>query len=287
VHKLGFADLQSFTAAIKANPKLHPTSADALLAIYKGYIAQMQSRLPQLFGTLPKARLEVIAMPDYMAPNQPQAFYDQGTPDGKRPGQVDINTYHLADRSLSDVEAVAYHEGIPGHHLQISIQQELTGLPAFRLQAYYTAYTEGWGLYSERLGKEIGFYQDPYSDYGRLEADMWRAIRLVVDTGVHSQHWTRQQMVDYFHQYSSLDETNIQSEVDRYIAWPAQALGYKMGQLKILELRNRAKSSLGPKFDIKAFHDVVLDSGALPLDVLETQVNVWIQSQLAAQKPAP
>jgi uncharacterized protein (DUF885 family) len=287
VHKLGFADQSSFTAALKANPKLHPASADALLATYRGYIAQMQPRLPQLFGTLPKAKLEVVAMPDYMAPNQPQAFYDQGTPDGKRPGQVDVNTYHFADRSLADVEAVAYHEGIPGHHLQISIQQELTGLPAFRQQAYYTAYTEGWALYSERLGKEIGFYQDPYSDYGRLEADMWRAIRLVVDTGVHSQHWTRQQMVDYFHQYSSLDETNIQSEVDRYIAWPAQALGYKMGQLKILELRDRAKTALGPKFDLRAFHDVVLDSGALPLDVLEAQVNAWIQSQLPAQKPAP
>jgi uncharacterized protein (DUF885 family) len=287
VHKLGFADQQSFNAALKANPKLHPTSADALLVTYKGYIAQMQSRLPQLFGTLPKARLEVVAMPAYMAPNQPQAFYDQGTPDGKRPGQVDINTYNFADRSLADVEAVAYHEGIPGHHLQISIQQELTGLPAFRQQAYYTAYTEGWALYSERLGKEIGFYQDPYSDYGRLEADMWRAIRLVVDTGVHSQHWTRQQMVNYFHQYSGLDETNIQSEVDRYIAWPAQALGYKMGQLKILELRDRAKTALGPKFDLKAFHDVVLDSGALPLDVLETQVNTWIQSQLPTQKPTP
>jgi len=287
VHQLGFADQVSFTAALKANPKLHPTSTDTLLATYKGYIAQMQSRLPQLFGTLPKAKLEVVAMPDYMAPNQPQAFYDQGTPDGKRPGQVDINTYHFADRSLTDVEAVAYHEGIPGHHLQISIQQELTGLPTFRQQAYYTAFTEGWALYSERLGKEIGFYQDPYSDYGRLEADMWRAIRLVVDTGVHSQHWTRQQMVDYFHQYSSLDETNIQSEVDRYIAWPAQALGYKMGQLKILELRDRAKTALGPKFDLKAFHDVVLDSGALPLDILEAQVNAWIQSQLPVQKPAP
>jgi uncharacterized protein (DUF885 family) len=221
-------------------------------------------------------------MPAYMAPNQPQAFYDQGTPDGKRPGHVDVNLYNWADRSLSDVEAVAYHEGIPGHHLQISIQQELTDLPEFRKQAYYTAYTEGWALYSERLGKEIGFYQDPYSDYGRLEADMWRAIRLVVDTGVHSQHWTREQMVDYFHEHSTLDETNIQSEVDRYIAWPGQALGYKMGQLKILELRDRAKTALGPKFDLKAFHDVVLDSGGLPLDVLEKQVNAWIATQRAA-----
>jgi uncharacterized protein (DUF885 family) len=279
VHQFGFTDLKTFAPALKTNPKEHPASADALLDAYKGYIAQMQPHLPELFGKLPKEKLEVIPMPSYMAPNQPQAFYDQGTPDGKRPGHVDVNLYNWADRSLSDVEAVAYHEGIPGHHLQISIQQELTDLPEFRKQSYYTAYTEGWALYSERLGKEIGFYKDPYSDYGRLEADMWRAIRLVVDTGVHSQHWTRQQMVDYFHQHSTLDETNVQSEVDRYIAWPAQALGYKMGQLKILELRERAKTALGPKFDLKAFHDVVLDSGALPLDVLEKQVDTWIASQ--------
>jgi uncharacterized protein (DUF885 family) len=289
VHQLGFTDLKSFAAALKANPKEHPASADALVASYKGYIAQMQPRLPELFGRLPKAKLEVIPMPAYLGPNQPQAFYDQGTPDGKRPGHVDVNTYNFADRSLADVESVAYHEGIPGHHLQISIQQELPDLPPFRQQGYYTAYTEGWALYSERLGKEIGFYQDPYSDYGRLEADMWRAIRLVVDTGVHSQHWTRQQMVDYFHDHSTIDETNVQSEVDRYIAWPAQALGYKMGQLKILELRDRAKTALGPKFDLKAFHDVVLDSGALPLDILEQQIDAWIASQSASpsstQKP--
>jgi uncharacterized protein (DUF885 family) len=282
VKKLGYADLASFDAALKANPKEHPSSAAALLATYKGYIDQMQPKLPQLFGHLPKAKLEVVAMPDYMAPSQPQAFYDQGTPDGKRPGNVDVNLYHFADRSLSDVEAVAYHEGIPGHHLQISIAQELTSLPEFRRQAQYTAFTEGWGLYSERLGKEVGFYQDPYSDYGRLETDMWRAIRLVVDTGVHSQHWTRQQMVDYFHAHSTLDETNVQSEVDRYISWPAQALGYKMGQLKILELRDRARTALGPRFDLRAFHDAVLDSGALPLDVLDTEIDRWIKVQQEA-----
>jgi uncharacterized protein (DUF885 family) len=285
VHKLGFSDLKAFSVALKANPKEHPASADALIAAYKGYIDQMQPRLPELFGRLPKAKLGVVPMPAYMAPNQPQAYYDQGTPDGKRPGNVDVNTYHWADRSLAGVEAVSYHEGIPGHHLQISIQQELTGLPAFRQQGYYTAFTEGWALYSERLGKEIGFYQDPYSDYGRLEADMWRAIRLVVDTGVHSQHWSRQQMVDFFHEHSAMDDTNIESEVDRYIAWPGQALGYKMGQLKILELRDRAKAALGAKFDLKAFHDVVLDSGALPMDILEQQVNAWIENQRATPKP--
>jgi uncharacterized protein (DUF885 family) len=279
VHKLGFADLKSFSAALKTNPKEHPVSADALIDDYRGYIAQMQPKLPELFGRLPKAKLEVVQMPAFIEKDQAAAFYDQGSADGKRPGRVDVNTYNFAERSLAPVEAVSYHEGIPGHHLQISIAQELTGLPEFRKQSYYTAYTEGWALYSERLGKEIGFYQDPYSDYGRLEADIWRAIRLVVDTGVHSQRWTRQQMVDYFHEHSAIDDTNIQAEVDRYIAWPGQALGYKMGQLKILELRDRAKTALGPKFDLKAFHDEVLDSGALPMDVLEQRVDAWIAAQ--------
>jgi uncharacterized protein (DUF885 family) len=279
VHKLGYADLKSFSAALKANPKMHPTSKEALLDAYKSNIAQMQPKLPGLFGTLPKAKLEIVPVPAYIEKDQAAAYYNPGSQDGKRPGRVYVNTYNFADRSLAPVEAVSYHEGVPGHHLQISIAQELTGLPEFRKQSYYTAYTEGWGLYSERLGKEIGFYQDPYSDYGRLEADIWRAIRLVVDTGVHSQHWTRQQMVDYFREHSAIDETNIQAEVDRYIAWPGQALGYKMGQLKLLELKQRAQTELGPKFDIRAFHDVVLDSGALPLDVLERRVDAWIATQ--------
>jgi uncharacterized protein (DUF885 family) len=279
VHKLGFADLKSFSAALKTNPKEHPASKEALLGAYRSYIAQMQPKLPGLFGTLPKAQLEVMAVPAFIEKDQAAAYYNQGSPDGKRPGRVNVNTYNFAERSLAPVEAVSYHEGIPGHHLQISIAQELTGLPEFRKQSYYTAFTEGWALYSERLGKEIGFYQDPYNDYGRLEADIWRAIRLVVDTGVHSKHWTRQQMVDYFHDHSAIDETNIQAEVDRYIAWPGQALGYKMGQLKILELRQRAQAALGSKFDLKAFHDVVLDSGALPLDVLEQRVDEWIATQ--------
>ena len=284
VHQLGFADLKSFRAALAANPKDHPQSKEALLDAYKGYIAQMQPRLPELFGRLPKAPLEVVPMPAFAEKESPMAYYYAGTADGSRPGRVNVNLYNFSERALHSVEVVAYHEGVPGHHLQISIAQELTGLPEFRKYQDYTAFTEGWGLYSERLGKEIGFYKDTYDDYGRLEADMWRAIRLVVDTGVHSQHWTRQQMVDYFHDHSALDETNIQSEVDRYIAWPAQALGYKMGQLKILELRDRAKTALGAKFDLKAFHDEVLDSGALPMDVLEKRVDAWIASQTATQK---
>jgi len=278
-NKLGFADLKSFNAALKANPKEHPASKEALLDAYRGYIAQMRPKLPELFGTLPKAQLEVMPVPAYIEKDQAAAYYERGSLDGKRPGRVFVNTYDFQNRSLADVEAVAYHEGLPGHHLQISIAQELTGVPEFRKEQHYTAYVEGWGLYAERLGKDVGFYQDPYSDYGRLEADIWRAIRLVVDTGVHSQHWTRQQMVDYFHAHSNIDEADVQAEVDRYIAWPAQALGYKMGQLKILELRDRAKKELGPKFDIRAFHDEVLDSGALPLDVLEQRVDAWIAAQ--------
>jgi uncharacterized protein (DUF885 family) len=279
VKKLGFQDIKSFSAAMKTNPRLHPVSKEALLDAYKGYIAKMQPRLPELFGTLPKAKFEVLPVPAYIEKEQAPAYYNPGSQDGTRPGRIYVNTYNFAQRSLASVEAVSYHEGIPGHHLQISIAQELTGLPSFRKQEYFTAYTEGWGLYSERLGKDIGFYQDPYSDYGRLEADIWRAIRLVVDTGVHSKHWTRQQMVDYFHEHSAIDEPSIQAEVDRYIAWPGQALGYKMGQLKLLELRQKAQTALGPKFDLKAFHDVVLDSGALPMDLLEKQVDAWIAAQ--------
>ncbi len=284
IRKLGFADLKTFGAALKADPKQHPQSKQQLLDLYSNYLAAMKPKLPELFGRLPKAPLEVIAMPDAIAPGSPPAYYDQGSADGKRPGHVDVNLLNFSDRLLTNVEVISYHEGIPGHHLQISIGQELTGLPEFRKQYNNTAYAEGWALYSERLGKEIGFYKDPYSDYGRLEADMWRAIRLVVDTGVHSQHWTRQQVIDYFHENSAIDEPTVQSETDRYIAWPGQALGYKMGQLKILELRKRAQTALGPKFDLKAFHDEVLDSGALPMDVLDKRVDAWIESKLAAQK---
>lgn len=274
--KLGFSDLKAFGAALKTNPKLHPASGDALLAAYRGYINGMSPKLPELFGRLPKAPLEVVRVPEYAEKDQAAAYYEQGSPDGKRPGRVNVNLYNAKERSLAGVEAVSYHEGIPGHHLQIALSQEMTGVPEFRKQSYYTAYTEGWALYSERLGKEIGFYQDPYSDYGRLEADIWRAIRLVVDTGVHSQHWTRQQMIDFFHDHSAIDETNIQAETDRYIAWPGQALGYKMGQMKILELRAKSEKALGAKFKLKDFHDLVLGAGALPMDTLEARVDAWI-----------
>lgn len=281
--KLGFKDLPAFRASLKTNPRLKPASADALLAAYRGYLTPMQAKLPSLFGTLPKAPFEVVPMPDFLAKTAPPAYYTAGTPDGSRPGRLLIDTYNATDRNLYAVEAIAYHEGIPGHHLQLSLSRELKDIPDFRKFAGYTAFTEGWGLYAEHLGKDVGFYQDPYSDYGRLEADIWRAIRLVVDTGVHSQHWSRDQMVQYFHDHSNIDETTVQSEVDRYVAWPGQALAYKIGQMKILELRDRAQKVLGSKFDIRAFHDQVLDAGPLPLDVLELRIDQWI----ASRKNAP
>jgi uncharacterized protein (DUF885 family) len=282
--KLGFQDLKSFQASLKSNPKLKPTSREQLLDTYRGYLGPMQAKLPQLFGRLPKAPFEVRPVPDYLEKNSATAYYQPGTPDGSRPGRLFIDTYNFADRNLYDVEGIAYHEGLPGHHLQISISRELQGVPEFRKFGGYTAFAEGWGLYAEQLGKDVGFYKDPYSDYGRLQGDIWRAIRLVVDTGVHSKHWTRQQMVDYFHDHSSIDETDVQAEVDRYIAWPSQALAYKIGQLKILKLRDQAKKELGDKFDIRAFHDQVIDSGALPLEVLDQRITNWIATQKSGSK---
>jgi uncharacterized protein (DUF885 family) len=279
--KLGYKDVASARAGLKADPRSKGATADQLLAAYRGYLTPMQAKLPEIFGRLPKAPFEVVKVPDYLEKTSAPAYYEPGSPDGKRPGRLFIDTYNAADRNLYGVESVAYHEGIPGHHLQISIAQELENTPEFRKFNYYTAYTEGWALYAERLGKDLGFYKDPASDFGRLEADNWRAIRLVVDTGVHNKHWTREQMVQFFHDHSAIDETSIQAETDRYVAWPAQALAYKIGQLKILELRDRAHKALGAKFDLRAFHDQVIDAGALPLDVLESQIDGWIASQKA------
>ncbi|HEY3705628.1 MAG TPA: DUF885 domain-containing protein [Terracidiphilus sp.] len=277
--KLGFKDLASFRASLKDNPKLKPASPQALLDAYQGHVNEMQAKLPQLFGRLPKNKLEVVRMPEYLEKTAPPAYYDPGSPTAGRPGHLWVNLYNVPNRSLLNVEAISYHEGLPGHHLQFSIAQEQEGVPEFRKHDEYTAFVEGWALYSEQLGKDIGFYEDPYSDFGRLDADMWRAIRLVVDTGVHAQHWTRQQMVDYFHEHSSLDEPTVQSEVDRYIAWPAQALAYKAGQMKILELRARARKTLGTRFELPAFHDQVLDAGAMPLDMLELRIDAWVAAQ--------
>jgi uncharacterized protein (DUF885 family) len=286
VHSLGFTDLKSFHEALLTNPKEHAQSGEQLLALYKHYADQMQVKLPTLFTKLPKTPLAVVPMPGYSSADQVPADYQQGTADGSRPGWIRVNISNADKRLLTQVEAIAYHEGVPGHHLQISLAQEQIDLPEFRRYLDFTAYTEGWALYSERLGKEVGFYTNPYSEYGRLENEMWRAVRLVVDTGVHYKHWTRQQMVDYFHAHTAMDEINVQTEVDRYIAWPGQALGYKIGQLKILELRARAQQQLGAQFDIRRFHDLVVEGGALPMDVLEQRVNEWIATQKGSPSPA-
>ncbi len=284
--KLGFADLPAFRESLKTNPKLIPTSREQILERYRSYIGQMEPQLPKLFGLLPKTRVEVRPTQEYREKEAPGAEYAQGTPDGSRPGIIFVNTGDFKHRTLTDAESTAYHEGVPGHHMQISIAQTLPELPAFRQQAGYSAYAEGWALYSEKLGKEIGFYQDPYSDYGRLSDEMLRAIRLVLDTGVHYKHWTRQQMVDFFHAHSSEDEPDLQAETDRYIAYPGQALAYKLGQLDILKLRARAQSELGAKYDIRAFHDEILNGGALPLDVLDARVTSWIAAQKSGKAAA-
>ncbi len=278
--KEGFADLASYRASLKTNPKYIPTSAEQILDDFRRYIAQMEPKLPGLFNLLPKSPVTVEAIPAFQS--AAATHYVTGTPDGKRPGRVVVATSNFAERSLINDEAIAYHEGVPGHHMQLSVQQQLTGLPQFRLHSLgFNAYVEGWALYSEQLGKEIGFYQDPASDYGRLSSELFRAVRLVVDTGIHAKGWTRDQVVDFMRKSGAVDEPTIQSETDRYIAWPAQALSYKLGQLKIRELRERAKKVLGPKFDIRSFHDEMLNGGTLPLDLLEARTDKWIAKQKA------
>ncbi|MGA8267966.1 MAG: DUF885 domain-containing protein, partial [Candidatus Acidiferrales bacterium] len=276
--KQGFADLASYRASLKTNPKYTPTSAEQILEDFRHYIAQMEPKLPELFTLLPKSPVTVEAIPAFQA--AAATHYVTGTPDGKRPGRVVVATSNFAERSMIGDEAIAYHEGIPGHHMQLSVQQQLTGLPKFRLHGLnFTAYTEGWALYAEQLGKDAGFYQDPNSDYGRLSSELFRAVRLVVDTGIHSKGWTRDQVVDFFRKSGAVDEPTILSETDRYISWPAQALAYKLGQLKFRELRARAQTELGPKFDLRAFHDEMLDGGTLPLDLLDARTNEWIARQ--------
>jgi len=280
--KLGFQDLKAFRASLKDNPRSYAKSPEDILQRYRGYIDQMRPELPKLFGLLPKTPVEVREMQAFRAKEAAGADYQQGTPDGSRPGVVWVNTSDYQHRDMLSAESTAYHEGIPGHHMQISIAETLPDLPDFRKYNFNSAYAEGWALYSERLGKDIGFYKDPYSDYGRLNDEMLRAIRLVLDTGVHYKHWTRQQMVDFFHEHSSVAESDLQAETDRYIAWPGQALAYKLGQLEILKLRERAEHELGSSYDIRAFHDEILNGGSLPMDVLDARVTAWIKSQKTA-----
>jgi uncharacterized protein (DUF885 family) len=273
--KAGAADGRTYRNMVLKDPKYMAKSREQILNAYREYIARMEAKLPQLFGRLPKAKLIVTSVPEYMEKENPTQ-YITGTPDGARPGQVWVNTYDPTHHNIDEDESTAYHEGIPGHHMQIAIALELQNQHPFHRGLFFSAFDEGWALYAERLGKEVGFYQEPASDLGRLQSEIFRAVRLVVDTGVHAKHWTREQMVQYFKEnYGDPSE----AEVDRYIAWPGQALGYKLGQLQIIELREKAQAELGTKFDIKAFHDEILGAGPLPLEVLEARVRRWIESQ--------
>jgi uncharacterized protein (DUF885 family) len=276
----GFADLESFRNKVENDPKYRPTSEQSIVDDFSKYIAQMEPKLPLLFNNIPKAPVTVEAIPDFQ--KAAATHYQTGTPDGKRPGRVSVAVSDYTKRSFINDEAVAYHEGVPGHHMQLSVQQTLTGLPEFRKHGGNSAYTEGWALYAEQLGKEVGFYQDPGSDYGRLRSELFRAVRLVVDTGIHDMNWTRDQVVDYMRKSHAIDEPTIQSETDRYISWPAQACSYKLGQLKIRELRARAQQQLGTHFDVRTFHDEILSGGSLPLDLLDARLNRWITGQLPA-----
>ena len=285
-NQFGYKDLKSFNDSLQTNPKVHVHSRQEILDLYQKYLDQMYTKLPAMFGRLPKAKLQVMSIEEFHE-KQASTHYVQAAQDGSRPAHIMVNTGNFEKGTTIDFETTAYHEGVPGHHLQIAIAQELPQLPPFRQNEYYTAYTEGWALYSERLGKEVGFFQDPYSYYGHLDDDMLRAIRLVVDTGFHYKHWTRQQVVDFFHDHSAIDEADVQSETDRYIAWPAQALGYKVGQLEILKLRQYAKDQLGDKFSLSNFHDEVLGAGALPMDVLSARIHEWVTAQKVSASVPP
>ncbi|SEH19753.1 Uncharacterized conserved protein, DUF885 familyt [Sphingopyxis sp. YR583] len=278
--KVGFkGTLQQFFAHLRTSPQYFYTTREAYLADVDAKVKAMEARLPAFFNTLPKAALQVKAVEAFREKSAGKAFYSSPSPDGSRPGIYYVNLFDLRDMSKTELEALAYHEGVPGHHLQRAVQTELTGLPAFRRFGGFTAYTEGWGLYTEELGKDMGFYTDPYSDFGRLGMELWRACRLVVDTGIHDKRWSREQAIKYLKDNTPNPDGDIEKAIERYIVYPGQATAYLIGKLKIMELRGRAQAALGDKFDFRTFHDVVLESGPVPLDVLERRVDVWIAAQ--------
>ena len=272
-------DLRGFLDALRADPAQYYTEPAALLEGYRAIEARVAAAMPLLFARMPRTGFEIRPVEAFRAAAEAAGSYEPGSADGRRPGVFYVNTHDLAARPKYAMEALYLHEAIPGHHYQISIAQETDGLPRFRRFAWDTAYGEGWALYAESLGRDLGLYADPYSTLGALSAEMWRAVRLVVDTGLHARGWTREQAVEYFRANTAIGDTDIQAEVDRYIAWPGQALAYKVGQLRILELRNRAQARLGPRFDVRAFHAQVVESGSLPLAVLEKKIDRWIEGQ--------
>jgi uncharacterized protein (DUF885 family) len=273
--------LDQFLGFMRADPRFYYKSPDELMAAYTKTARDIEPQLPKLFGRLPKNGFDIRAIPAESAPTTTTAYYQPGSMDGTRKGAYYVNLYKPETRPIWEIEVLTAHESVPGHHLQISLAYETPGVPEFRRNASYTAYVEGWALYSEQLGYDLGLYKDDFSKMGQLNYDMWRAVRLVVDTGMHSFKWTRDQAIYYFLQNTGKNRLDIENEVDRYIAWPGQALAYKLGQLKIQALRAEAEKALGDRFDIRAFHDQILGSGALPLSVLETETRAWIAAQSA------
>ncbi|WP_372895568.1 DUF885 family protein [Stieleria sp.] len=270
-------DLQAFLKHLRTDPKFYPKTKEELLKEVAYILKQADGRLPNLFGKLPRTPYGIREVPDYVAPQTTSAYYWPPATDGTRGGFYYVNTYNLSARPLYQLEALSFHEAVPGHHLQLALQAELEGLHPIRKQSNFTAFIEGWALYSEKLGSELGFYKDPYQEFGRLSMEAWRASRLVVDTGIHAKGWTRQQAITYMQENTALSEHNIVAEVDRYIGWPGQALGYKVGELFITELRERAETQLGDAFDVRQFHDAVLSSGSIPLPVLERKIERFIE----------
>ena len=278
--KVGFkGTLQQFFEHLRTSPQYFYTTREAYLADVDAHVKAMEARLPAFFHTLPKAHLQVKAVEAFREKSAGKAFYQSPSPDGSRPGTYYVNLYDLRDMSKTELEALAYHEGVPGHHLQRAVQTELTGLPPFRRFGGFTAYTEGWGLYSEELAKDMGFYTDPYSDFGRLGMELWRACRLVVDTGIHDKRWSRAKAIQYLKDNTPNPDGDIEKAIERYIVYPGQATAYLIGKLKIMELRGRAQAALGDRFDYRDFHDVVLSSGPVPLDILERRVDEWLAGQ--------
>ncbi|MEC9004172.1 MAG: DUF885 domain-containing protein, partial [Planctomycetota bacterium] len=273
-------DLSQFITFLRTDKQFYPTTPEQLEKEVSLTLKKMDGQLPTLFKKLPRMPYGIRRVPAYIAPKTTTAYYSQPAGDGTRAGFYYINTYNLSSRPLFEIEALSLHEAVPGHHLQLALQQELVDLPDFRRFAGFTAFVEGWALYAERLGLEVGFYKDPYSDFGRLSYEMWRACRLVVDTGIHYMGWSRERAIDYMKNQTALSLHNIEAEIDRYIAWPGQALAYKIGELKIRELRTLAENELADKFDVRDFHDVVLRNGSLPLPLLETNVRDYIKTRL-------
>ncbi len=277
IDEVGFdGDLQAFNEFLRTDPQFYFDNAEDLYDQYRVISKRIDPELVKLFGRLPRIPYGVRPIPEQIAPDTTTAYYMPPAADGSRAGYYYVNLYRPEVRPKFEMEVLSVHEAMPGHHLQIALARELEGLPMFRKIGGATAFVEGWGLYSERLGYELGLYQDPYSRYGQLVYDMWRAVRLVVDTGIHYMGWSRQEAIDYFMANAAKTEADIINEIDRYIGWPGQALAYKIGQLKILELRAQAEQALGDRFDIRAFHDHLLGAGALPLNLLEQRMNAWL-----------